>query len=284
MECTIVDVFAETPLSGNPLAVVRGARHLDTAAMQAIALEMNFSETSFVVDERSGEARVRIFTPTRELPFAGHPTLGTAWVLGRDRSSYNLHLRAGCVQVTFEAGGIAWMKPPPVEQGETLSVGSAAALLGLPSNDIDTRYPCGFATVGPSFALIGVNGLGALRRARVRPDAYTDLLGSSEIGVFAFAEGAYSVEAHFAARMFHHRGLREDPATGSANTAFAAHIRSLGVRGNIVVEQGFEIGRPSRLYLDVAETIRVGGKVRPVMTGRFDPGCVDAVTSARPGQ
>ncbi len=127
MECTIVDVFAETPLSGNQLAVVRGARHLDASAMQAIALEMNFSETSFVVDERSGEARVRIFTPTRELPFAGHPTLGTAWVLGRDRNSYNLHLRAGCVQVTFEAGGIAWMKPPPVEQGETLSVGLSAA-------------------------------------------------------------------------------------------------------------------------------------------------------------
>ena len=211
MECTIVDVFAETPLSGNQLAVVRGARDLDTAAMQAIALEMNFSETSFVVDEHSGEARVRIFTPTRELPFAGHPTLGTAWVLGHDRDTYNLHLQAGCVQVTFEAGGIAWMKPPPVEQGQTLDVRSAAAMLGLSPDDIDTRYPCVFATVGPCFALIGVNGLDVLRRARVRPDAYTDLLGSSEIGVFAYTEGAYSVGAHFAARMFHHRGLREDP-------------------------------------------------------------------------
>ena len=283
MECTIVDVFAETPLSGNQLAVVRGARDLDTPAMQAIALEMNFSETSFVVDEHSGEARVRIFTPTRELPFAGHPTLGTAWVLGHDRDSYSLHLQAGCVQVTFEAGGIAWMNPPPVRQGQTLDVRSAAAMLGLSPDDIDARYPCVFATVGPCFALIGVNSLDVLRRARVRPDAYTDLLGNSEIGVFAFTEGAYSVDAHFAARMFHHRGLREDPATGSANTAFAAHIRSLGVRGNIVVEQGFEIGRPSRLYLDVADTIRVGGKVHPVMTGRFDPGCVDAATSPRSG-
>lgn len=269
MDCTIVDVFAETPLSGNQLAVVRGANHLDTAAMQAIALEMNFSETSFVVDEHSGEAWVRIFTPTCELPFAGHPTLGTAWVLGRHRDSYSLHLRAGCVHVTFEASDIAWMTPPRVKPGDTLNVQSAAALLGLPPNDIDTHYPCVFATVGPRFALIGVNGLDALRRAKVRPDAYTDLLGNTEIGVFVFAEGAYNVDAHFAARMFHHRGLREDPATGSANTAFATQIRSLGMRGNIVVEQGFEIGRPSRLYLDVAETIRVGGKVHPVMTGRF---------------
>ena len=88
-------------MSGNQLAVVRGASHLDAAAMQAIALEMNFSETTFVVDERSGEAWARIFTPTRELSFAGHPTLGTAWVLGRNRDSYTLHLAAGSVRVTF---------------------------------------------------------------------------------------------------------------------------------------------------------------------------------------
>ena len=129
--CTIVDVFAERPLSGNQLAVVRGGAHLDTLTMQAIALEMNFSETTFVVEERSDEARARIFTPVRELPFAGHPTLGTAWVLGRDRDSYTLDLPAGRVPVTFEAGGIAWMQPPPVEPGAVLSSQSAAALLGL---------------------------------------------------------------------------------------------------------------------------------------------------------
>ena len=95
MDCTIVDVFAERPLSGNQLAVVHGAGRLDTATMQAIALETNFSETTFVIEERSDEARVRIFTPVRKLPFAGHPTLGTAWVLGRDRDSYTLDLPGG---------------------------------------------------------------------------------------------------------------------------------------------------------------------------------------------
>ena len=268
--CTIVDVFAERPLSGNQLAVVRGCRHLGTATMQAIALETNFSETTFVIEEFPDEARVRIFTPTRELPFAGHPTLGTAWVLGRDRDSYTLDLPAGRVRVTFEAGGIAWMRPPPVEPGDVLSAQSAAALLGLAPADIDDRYPCRFATIGPWFVLIGVNGLDALRRAAVRTDVYDELAGEGVLGVFVFAGEAYSEDAQFAARMFHHRGLREDPATGSANTAFAAHLHSLGVRGGIVVEQGFEIGRPSRLYLDVADPIRVGGKVRPVLTGRFD--------------
>ena len=89
MHCSIVDVFAERPLAGNQLAVVRNCAELDTATMQAITREMNFSETTFVVDEWPGEARVRIFTPDRELPFAGHPTLGTAWVLGRGRDLPN---------------------------------------------------------------------------------------------------------------------------------------------------------------------------------------------------
>ena len=191
-------------------------------------------------------------------------------MLGRDRDSYILDLPAGRVRVTFEAGGIAWMQPPPVEPGDVLSPQSAAALLGLSPADIDNRYPCRFATIGPWFVLIGVKGLDVLRRATVRTDVYDELAGEGVLGVFVFAGEAYSDDAHFAARMFHHRGLREDPATGSANTAFAAHLHSLGVRGGIVVEQGFEIGRPSRLYLDVADTIRVGGKVRPVLTGRFD--------------
>lgn len=270
MDCTIVDVFAERPLSGNQLAVVRGGAHLDAATMQTIALEMNFSETTFVVEERSDEARVRIFTPSRELPFAGHPTLGTAWVLGRDRGSYTLELAAGRVRVTFEPGGIVWMQPPAVEPGDILSPQSAAALLGLAHTDVDTRFPCRFATVGPRFVLIGVRNLDTLRRGRVKTDVYDDLAGDDPPGVFVFANEAYNADADFAARMFHHGGTREDPATGSANTAFAAHLRSLGVHGSIVVEQGFEIGRPSRLYLDVAEIIRVGGKVRPVLNGRFD--------------
>ena len=122
MDCTIVDVFAERPLAGNQLAVVRECAHLSTAAMQAIALETNFSETTFVTAERDGEADVRIFTPAQELPFAGHPTLGTAWVLGRERGDYTLCLEAGRVPVRFGDDGIAWLTAPAVEPGAVLDL------------------------------------------------------------------------------------------------------------------------------------------------------------------
>ena len=270
MDCSIVDVFAERPLAGNQLAVIRRCAHLDTAAMQAIAREMNFSETTFVVEERPGEASVRIFTKDRELPFAGHPTLGTAWVLGRDRGSYTLDLAAGRVPVTFE-DGIVWMQPPPVAMGEVLERPRAAALLDLDESDMDDRYPCRFATVGPWFLLMGVRTRDALRRAVVDPGVYEDIAAGGWLCLFIFTEEPYSDDADFAARMLtFHRTLHEDPATGSANTAFAAHLRSLGRSGPVVVEQGFEIDRPSRLYLEVADPIRVGGKVRPVLTGTFD--------------
>ena len=101
---------------------------------------MNFSETTFVMEERSGEARVRIFTKDRELPFAGHPTLGTAWVLGRDRDCYTLELAAGHVPVTFE-DGIAWMEPPAISMGDVVDRPRAAALLGLDEIEIDRPLP-----------------------------------------------------------------------------------------------------------------------------------------------
>lgn len=271
LDCTIVDVFAERPLTGNQLAVVRGCAHLDTAEMQAIAREMNFSETSFVVDERPGEASARIFTRDRELPFAGHPTLGTAWVLGRDRDSYILDLPAGRVPVAFEAGGIAWMEPPAVALGDRVDPPLVAALLGLDAADLDDRYPSRFATVGPWFLLAGVGTRDALRRVAIDRVAYRDIAAGGWLSLFVFAEQPYNDDADFAARMLtFHQGLHEDPATGSANAAFAAHLRSLGKGGRLVVEQGFEIDRPSRLYLEVADPIRVGGKVRPVLTGTLE--------------
>ena len=270
-DCAIVDVFAERPLTGNQLAVVRGCAGLDAAGMQAIAREMDFSETAFVVDERPGEARARIFTRDRELPFAGHPTLGTAWVLGRGRDSYALDLPAGRVRVTFADDGVVWMEPPAVAMGDVAAPGTAAALLGLDPDDLDDRYPCRFATVGPWFLMVGLRSLDALRRVEIDTAAYREVAAGGWLSLFVFAPEPYSGDADFAARMltFHH-GPHEDPATGSANAAFAAHLRSLGAAGRVVVEQGFEIGRPSRLYLEIADPIRVGGKVRPVLTGTLD--------------
>ena len=173
--------------------------------------------------------------------------------------------------MTFEADGIAWMEPPPVDLGDVLDAPRAAALLGLEESDLDPRYPSRFATVGPWFVLIGVRTLDALRRIAVDPTVYEDVAAGGWLAIFTFAEEPYNADASFAARMLiPFNGLREDPATGSANTAFAAYLRCcLGVGDRVVVEQGFEIDRPSRLYLDVADPIRVGGKVNPVLTGTF---------------
>lgn len=271
MDCAIVDVFAERPLAGNQLAVIRRCAHLDDAEMQAIAREMNFSETSFVVAERPGEAGVRIFTVDRELPFAGHPTLGTAWVLSRGLGSWTLDLAAGRVRVTFDPGGVGWMEPPPVAFGDEAEPRLAAAVLGLEETELDDRFPCRFATIGPWFLLIGVRTLDALRRVAVDPAKYREISGDRWLSLFVFVEEPYSGDADFAARMLTFHGTpHEDPATGSANAAFAAHLHALGRRGPAIVEQGFEIGRPSRLYLDVADPVRVGGKVRPVLTGTFE--------------
>lgn len=276
MQCTIVDVFAEAPWAGNQLAVVQGCTHLDAETMQAIAQEMNFSETTFVTGQTSDTARVRIFTPERELPFAGHPTLGTAWVLAHaaqpsaNAAPFTLQLAAGDVPVTFDRSGKAWMTPPPVHLGDPLSPDSAALLLGVPAADINTEYACCIASVGPSFVLAGVNTLATLRNIRINPEALARHTKEGQfLGVFAFTHETYGEDASFAARCLVSDGIGEDPATGSANAAFATLLHTYGNRGRFIVEQGFEIRRPSRIHLDINNPIRVGGHVRPVLAGTF---------------
>jgi len=235
MDLSLVDVFAERRYAGNQLAVVRGAAGLDTATMQAIAREMNFSETTFVVEpeasqrERPHRARVRIFTPTFELPFAGHPTLGSAWVLTGGAGSVVLELDAGDVAVSHD-DGLGWMVPPAVDLKDRCDPARAAALLGLTPSDLDPARPPRFARVGPEFLLVGLREPQALERLAVDGEAFGRLRDDvgEDLGVFAFcADG--DAETDFSARMvFESVGLREDPATGSANTAFAAYLLDLG--------------------------------------------------------
>lgn len=270
MKFSIVDVFAEHPLQGNQLAVVEDAAALSTRQMQDIAREMNYSETTFVTEADEDRARVRIFTPEWELPFAGHPTLGTAWVLGRGRDVYTLELDVGRVQVTFEKE-MVWMVPPPVQLGATFPAERAAALVGLAEEQLDGSFPVRLAEVGPRFVLIGVRDLAALKVARLDEARHQAYLAAGEPVqcVFVFSAEPYGSDAQFAARMFFESGgVREDPATGSANSAFAAYLEDLGWRGRqVVVDQGVEIRRPSRLYLDLGDPLRVGGKVQPVAVG-----------------
>ena len=273
MELTIVDVFAERPLAGNQLAVVRDAASLTTDAMQDIAREMNFSETTFVISESADRANVRIFTPAWELPFAGHPTLGTAWVLAGGQGSYTLDLEAGAVPVEFKAD-VGWMAPPPVTLGDTYPLADTARLIGLHESQLDPDHPVRFAQVGPQFILIGVKDLDALRAAKLNEAVHQQLLadGLGVQCVFIFTSEAYGADADYASRMYFHSGnVREDPATGSANSAFAAYLRDLrGGSFDVVVDQGVEMKRPSRLYLKIGEDLQVGGKTQLVATGSFD--------------
>ena len=272
MKLTIVDVFAEARYQGNQLAVVEDAAALTADTMQAVAREMNFSETTFVtrVEPTPGgpRATVRIFTPAEELPFAGHPTLGTAWVLSGGTGTATLALGAGDVPVTFEAG-LGWLTPPPATAGGHLDPADAATLLGLDTADLDATLPPRIVTCGPTFPIIGVASLAALRRVRV------DLATQRSLGIegfpFAVCREGYSADADFAARLmfFDGTGMREDPATGSANAAFASYLRDRGEAGRRIVEQGFEIGRPSRIHLAVGETLAVGGRVVPVAEGQL---------------
>ncbi|MFU8816082.1 MAG: PhzF family phenazine biosynthesis protein [Pseudomonadales bacterium] len=272
MKLTIVDVFAEARYQGNQLAVVEGAAGLSDALMQDIAREMNFSETTFVIDRRDHEAEVRIFTPGEELPFAGHPTLGTAWVLTGGTKPIVLSLPAGRVPVRFDAG-IGWLTPPSATAGTAIAPAAAAELLSLGESDLDPDLDAQIVHCGPTFAIVGVNSLAALQRVHV------DLAVQRRAGIagaaFAVCRGGYSEDADFAARMlfFDGVGIREDAATGSANAAFAHYLLARGSSGRFIVEQGFEIRRPSRIHLritdGIAGSIEVGGKVQPVAEGRL---------------
>jgi trans-2,3-dihydro-3-hydroxyanthranilate isomerase len=268
MNYSIVDVFAEAAYEGNPLAVVRDAARLDAATMQAIAREMNLSETTFVVAQSQDRAQVRIFTPEEELPFAGHPTLGTAWVLSGGARPYTLALGVGDVDVRF-AAGIAWMTPPAATFGAEVPAHIAAEAVGLTESDLDSAIAPRHVRCGPDYLLVAVRGLAQLKRVHV------ELRALRRHGLTAYpfvvCREAYSADADFAVRMqfFAAGSMREDPATGSASSAFAAYLRAQGETGNFVVEQGFEIGRPSRIYLQVGAVNAVGGKVRSVAEGRL---------------
>jgi len=276
MKLEIVDVFAERRYQGNQLAVVRHAEILPAATMLAIAREMNFSETTFVHEpdaaseqDRRREVPVRIFTPAEELPFAGHPVLGTAWALCRGAFPVRLVVPAGRVEVWFD-DGLAWLQPPPPHLGSPIAADIAARIVGLDATVLDPELPARQLRCGPAFCFVAVKSLEAL--AAVRAEA-GELARLGVTGFpFVVCGKAHSGDAHYAARMqfFDGVGLREDPATGSANAAFAAYLRALGKRGHFIVEQGVEMGRPSRIHLEVGESLAVGGRVQPVATGTLE--------------
>ncbi len=262
----IVNVFTQgEPFTGNPLCVFEDAESLDSARMQALALQFNLSETTFILPSSSANARVRIFTPAYEMPFAGHPTLGTAHVcraLGLGGDMMTLEMQAGIIPVA--ASGREWTlqaNPPSFREPEE-SPAALAATLGLSEEDIGER-PL-WVSAGKEQLIVPLTSEAAVRN--VRPDA--DLLrqlasvdGISMVYVFAPAGGRWL------SRFFFPQGaaLLEDPATGSATANLGGWHLAMGrpVPAEYEISQGEYTGRPSRLLLrvDAEGRIFVSGEV-----------------------
>ncbi len=287
----IVDVFAEEKYAGNQLAVFRYADQYSDTEMQRLAKEMNYSETTFIISdtEQDGGYNVRIFTPAEEIPFAGHPTLGTAYViqgeiLGRPINTVNLNLRVGQVPVTFKYSETEptelWMKQVDPTFGATFDPGLTAGALGLRVEDIDSRFPVQAVSTGLPFMILPLKNLAALNRASVKKAEYFDLVRDSEAkATLLFCPESSSGANDVAVRVFaDYYGVPEDPATGSANGCLAAYLvkhRYFGTdRIDIRSEQGLQIGRPSLLFLKAEAAkdridVRVGGHVIMVATGEL---------------
>jgi len=287
-EFVICDVFARAPLQGNQLAVFPHAAGTSTETMQALAREMHFSETTFILaDEPNARGwPVRIFTPAREVPFAGHPTLGTAhfiWdrLLGRKGDEVRLDLRVGVVPVSVEESGERLMmtQVAPVF-GPTATAAEVASVLGIEPEDVDPRWPVQEVSTGLWFFIVPVRTLDAVRSVRVDPAHYGRFIRHREakaILVFCAQTELEGTDLH--ARVFcDYYGVPEDPATGSAGGCLAAWLsrhRYFGRPGfSARVEQGIEINRPSELFIEASEqsgiiTVRVGGRVIPVAFGAF---------------
>lgn len=279
-----LDVFTDRAFGGNPLAVVLDADGLDDKLMQSVAAEFNLSETVFVLPATGLLAgrRVRIFTPRTELPFAGHPTVGTAFLLASlgecDLSAPDpaivLEEAVGDVRVAVRTAGGAVVGtqmsvPKMPERGpKAPAAGRLAEMLSLSKADLDPRIPPQSWSCGLPFLFVALKDVQALRRAALRYEIWVKLLqGSPAANVFIFAPDARADASRIRARMFAPAfGIPEDPATGAAVSALAGCIASDLPDGKHawVVEQGVEMGRPSRLEL---ECERVGGRFSAVRVG-----------------
>ena len=271
----ICDVFTERPLSGNPLAVFTDARGIGAHTMQALARELNLSETVFVLPpDQGGQARIRIFTPARELPFAGHPVLGTAFVLGAAMSCAEVGLETGrgLMAVRLEREGarvtFGWMRQPTPTVESFAEPAALLQALGVR----DAELPILVYDNGVAHALVELESEQAVSALKPQLEGLARL---PAVGFLAFAGSS----ARYRARLFAPRaGIPEDPATGSAAGPLALHLARHGLIGfgeTLRIEQGIELSRPSLLHARVlgsaarVTAIEVGGSAVIVARGEF---------------
>jgi trans-2,3-dihydro-3-hydroxyanthranilate isomerase len=282
------DVFTTRPLEGNPLAVFTEGHGLSDEEMQAIAREMNLSETTFILrrdaaTERERGVRVRIFTVQEELPFAGHPTLGTAFALRGDSgvADVRLDLNVGTIPVQFtETPGqpvfVEMTQNDPVF-GQVHERKKIAEVTGIPLEDIHPELPVQTVSTGVPFTILPIRSLEAIRRLQINQQRASEYLAASG-GKFFFCVSRETVapDARLHGRMLFYNG--EDPGTGSASGCAAAWMVEHGVAQPdepVLIEQGIEMKRPSRIFVrasrrnDRVVNVRVGGNVVEVLRGEL---------------
>lgn len=295
LDYALVDVFAEHPLEGNMLAIFTDARGLSTEQMQALARAMNLPETTFIlpaddpVREATDGVRVRIFTVQEELPFAGHPTLGTAsWLYWhhptlRGREHITLKLNAGPITVRFDApqsgdvGVFGTMRQQDPVFGNLHDPAVIAGVLGLRLEDLDPVHPPQTVSTGIPFCIVPLRSLEAIGRLAIPPAGSQAYLNASDARFFYCTTAADPASgAEFHSRMQFYNG--EDPATGSASGCAIAFLVKHGLVASgqpTIIEQGIEMLRPSRIHVQAnldgeqVSHVFVGGRTIPVATGRF---------------
>ena len=287
----MVDVFAESAYSGNPLAVVVGAEALSDETMQHIAAEMNFSETTFVISlpESDGGYRVRIFTPAREIAFTGHPILGTAWVIRQHVSlesstQIQLNLAVGPVPVRFESSAdgkeIVWFQAPTMSLKAISACESVAEALGILPKDIDTSSPIQVVSAGTSAMMVPLHSLDALQRSKLDLDRFAALAAKGFPPlIYLFCRQTYQPQNDLSVRFFFEaHGVREDPATGNGAAFLGAYLLEYqlfpGPFLSLRIEQGHEVRRPSLIMLraqmhNEVREVSVGGYVIPTVQGEL---------------
>lgn len=294
-----VDVFTSTRFEGNPLAVISDARGLSDAAMQKIAAEFCYSEVTFVLppDNPENTAKVRIFTPTMEIPFAGHPNVGTAYILGQQSEIFGRAIgdtlrfeeKAGLVEVALKRSkgrvvAAAIRAPRPLEIGDTIPEADIANCVSIdPASIRKSAHAPVFVSVGLTFAVAELGSLEALAAASPNLNAFQAAAktagGSHDFSLFLYVRSAatpWSIRARMFAPL---DNVMEDPATGSASAALSAYLVSLlpdpDINRHMTIEQGIEMGRRSVIELDVVKKagsvtdVTISGRCVPVMKGEI---------------
>jgi trans-2,3-dihydro-3-hydroxyanthranilate isomerase len=281
-----IDVFTDTPLGGNPLALFPEVPGWSDAVLLKIAREMNLSETVFLFppDDFSAHFNMRIFTPEKEIPFAGHPVIGTSfaifgkkWHVGQEAV---LKLPIGLISVALKEDGVCCMQQPQPQFLDIFGdIDLLAESLGIDSEDISPSSPAQVVSTGFPCLFVPLKSLKAMKRLKVNSAPFSKVLQQTGVDmIYAFSQETEFVESTVHSRSFAPLiGIPEDPATGSAAGALGAYLLQHGIiaGGRILIEQGYEINRPSCLFVEVSKkspsewAIEVGGKSVFILEGQI---------------